>query len=207
MQQVIINILILLSVLGIIGICTYIRIFIRNKRTKQRPGNLVRFISVVLLTVTIAVGSLYWLIDCYFIENVPYQFTIEKAIEEYRGVGNYVILERIDSEFISDKILLVQENEDVLVAYHIITRKMLVGLEKYYAKGEAYLISSSIYGSDLIAETHDSDGIILSPNFWYGIVFPENRDKIRVNGKVPYLHDIHFSGSDYVVWYIKIDAS
>ena len=43
------------------------------------------------------------------------------------------------------------------------------------------------------------------PHVWYGIIYPENSDKIRINGKVPHFHEINFNGSDYVFWYIEKD--
>ena len=207
MRQIIIYSLILLSALGIIGICTFVRLLTRYKRTISRPKSFVRFFSAFLLAVIMSFGSLYWLVDCYFIDSVPHSFTIEEAMENYGGIKNYVIIDQINPDFASEKILLVQENEDVLVACYIKTRKMLIGLERYYANGGAYLVNSRIYGIKLIGEEYVNGGYPISfPNLWYGIIFPENRDKIRINGKVPYFHDIHFNGADYVIWYIDKDA-
>ena len=205
MHQIIMYFLIFLSAYGIVGIFTFVRFLIRYKRTKVKPKSWCRFISAFLLSIIMAFGSLYWLVDCYFIENVPYSFTIEKAMEVYGGIKNYEIFDRIDPEFASEKILLVQKDEDVLVACYIKTRKMLIGLEKYYANGGSYLVNKLF--TRVIDEYFVYGGKILDcPNVWYGIIYPENRDKILVNGKIPYFHDIYFKGSDYVFWYIEKDT-
>lgn len=210
MHQVIVYLLLLLSALGIIGIYRLVRLIIRYKRTEQRPKSNVRFISVLLLVIIMTFGGLYWLIDCYFIERPPHSFTIEKALEKYEKIGgfnSYKILDQIDPEFTTDKILLVQENDDILIVCYITTRKMLVGLEKFYIYGGAEHINIKISGNKLISEKHaNGGGILYFPDLWYGIIYPENRDKIRINGKVPHFHDIHFNGSDYVLWYTEKDA-
>ena len=204
--------LIALSVFGMIGIWTLVRALVWNKRANLKLKKPVRFFSVLFLAVMISFCSLYWLFDCYFLERPVHSFTIEKAMDEYGGIKNYQIFDQIDPGFASEKILLVQEyeedlNEDVLAACYIKTRKMLIGLEKYYANGGAYLINSSIYCGDLIDENFVNGGNAISfPNLWYGIIYPKNRDKIRINGKIPYFHDIHFNGEDYVIWYIEKDA-
>jgi len=150
---------------------------------------------------------LYWLIDCYFLEDVPYSFSIERAMEKYGGIENYEIFDRIDPEFTSEKILLVKENEDVLVTCSIKTRKMLVGFERYYANGGTYLVNDRLFGSGLIGVNYvDGGGTLSFSNIWYGIIYPENREMIRINGKVPYFRDILFNGLDFVFWYIETDG-
>ena len=43
------------------------------------------------------------------------------------------------------------------------------------------------------------------PGIWFGVVYPDKRDKIRVNGRVPELYDVEYAGSEYVFWYIARD--
>jgi len=212
MQQNFILGLLMLIALSTLGIYFPLRAFIRTKRAKMkfrvRPkkGILIRNISLLVVSVPVWLGSVYWFMDCYAIEGPPYSFSIEDAIDLYGDFEDYIVLDRIDVEYSNQPIVIVQENNSLYICDPR-TRKMLIGLEKYYISGAYTIVDGKMRFGYLIDENQVHGGSILSfPNLWFGIIYPDKRDHIRINGKVPTFHDIHFNGVDYVLWYIEKDA-
>ena len=216
MEQIIILGLILLIIAGAIWILNMIRVMRHKKRVginwRSEPKKVsVRFFSILVISVIITLGSLYWFIDCYLLDDAPYSFSLENAIENYRDVGgyrgNYKLIGRVDPEFKSEPLIFIHDDEDDLFVCDIRTRKMLIGLERYYISGGISLVDGEKRFDYLIDENNVNGGTIqVFSNTWFGIIYPDKRDSIRINGNIPYFHDIYFNGADYVFWYIEKKA-
>jgi len=178
----------------------------------MKPRSPKRFFIVIffsfIIGAIISIGSLYWLVDCYILDDAPYSFKVENAIEHYGYFDNYKLFDRIDTEFSLDPLIIVQHNEGDLSVCILKTRKMLIGLKRYWVRGGIPLVDSKKRFGYLIDENQINGGAILVfPDIWFGIVYPDKRNQIRINGKIPILHDIHFNGTDYIFWYIEKDNS
>jgi len=200
--------LFILFLFGATGIFTMVRYLVRLKRKKIKLRScskrlLITVFSLLIIATLMSIGSLYCLADGYILEDAPYSFTIEKAIEHYGDFGNYKLVERIDPEFSSQPIVIIQHDKDLTVCT-LKNRQMLIGLKKYWVNGGFTLVDGEERFGYLIDENQVFGGAKkVFPNVWFGIIYPENRDKIRINGKVPNFHEIRFDGTDYVFWYIE----
>ena len=176
------------------------------------------FLSIPFIAGIISLGSLYWFFDGYgyFLGQSSYKFSIESALKEYNSSHEYEFFDYFEVEFCEEPILIVQEDGKLFVCNTQI-REMLIGVKKYYVD-DAHLLVGSRRNSDALIDEEEACGGYEKwfpyhrryntwfPNLWYGIVYPENRERIQVNGKTPYFHDIHFDGADYVLWYVEKDA-
>ena len=211
MNGLIIFLLFVLFLFGATGIFTIVRYLMRLKREKIKlrscPKRLsITVFSLLIVAVFISVGSLYWFVDCYLFDDAPYSFKIENAIEHYGYFGKYKLVERIYPEFSSQPIVIIQHSEDLTVCM-LKTRKMRIGLERYWVRGGFTLVDGEERFGYLIDENYVFGGATqVFPDVWFGIVYPDKRDKIRINEKVPIFHDIHYNGTDYVFWYIQRDG-
>ena len=204
--------LILLISFGVSFVFSEVRIIKRRNRediewrTKSKKA-LAGFFSINAIVVIETFGSLYWLIDCYLLDDIPYRFSLDNTIEDYGYFGDYILLGRLDAKYSSDPIIFIQHKEDSLSVCMIKTRKMLIGLEKYWVRGGIPLIDGEKRFGYSIDESNVNGGAIqVFPNIWFGIIYPDNRDRIRINGNVPEFYDINFNGADYVFWYIEKDG-
>ena len=208
MDYLIILLLFILLIFGATWIFTIIRYLLRLKRKKIKLRScpkrlLITVFSLLIIATLMSIGSLYFLTDGYVLDGVPYSFTIEKSIKHYGYFGNYKLVERIDPVFSSQPIVIIQNDKDLTVCM-LKTRQMLIGIKKYWVNGGFTLVDGEERFGYLIDENQVSGGLSQAfPNVWFGIIHPENRDKIRVNGKIPNFYDIHFNGTDYVFWYIE----
>jgi len=212
MDGIIIVLLIALFAFGVTGISTMVR-SLRQVKQKRIPLRscpkrwLITVFSLLIVAVMLSVGSLYWLTDNYILEGAPYSFQIENAIAHYGDFGNYKVLERIDTGFSLDPIIIIQNDDVDLVVCTLKTRNLLIGLKKYWVNGGFTLVDGQQRFGYVIDENRVYGGAIETfPDIWFGIVYPDKRDHIRVNGKIPILKDIHFNGEDYVFWYIQKDG-
>jgi len=205
--------IILLLIFGVGCIYSPIIVIRRMKQKKIKLRSLAKKSSITILSILfvgtiISIISFYWLVDCYILDDAHYSFDIENAIENYGDFDNYKLLNRIDPEFSLDPIIIVQHNEEDLSVCMLKTRKMLIGLKRYWVRGGIPLVDGKKRFGYLIDENQINGGAILVfPKIWFGIIYHENSDKIRINGKVPNLHEINFNGTDYIFWYIEKDSA
>ena len=200
----------LLFILGVIGALLPIIVLLRYKRAgvklRSHPKKFsFKIFSVLIVSAIITLGSLFWLINFHPFDN--YFSTLKDAISEY-GFGNYKCFGRIDTDLISKPIIIVErKNDNELCVVNIQTKKSLFGFTKYYIDGHTCILSEN----RLYIANHDDviieDSVYDYEDIWFGIIHPDKRDKIQINGKVPNFHDINFKGENYVFWYIEKSGS
>jgi len=212
MDRFITFLLFILLIFGATGIFTMIRYLVRLKRKKIKlrlcPKRfLIKVFSLLIIATLMSIGSLYLLFPFSPIDN--FFPTVDWAVH-YNG--SFKSYERIDTDVSATPILLAsnKRNENELYIITIETKKTVLGQTKYYVNGSMCIIgdvwNKDKDSVDVIAEKC-AYGIREFPDIWFGVIYPENRDKIRVNGKVPSLFNINFNGADYIFWCIKRDGA
>ena len=207
----IIILLLVLFIFGATGVFTMVRYLVRFKRAKiklsSRPKRLsVTIFSLLIIAVTISSGSLYWVVDGYILEDVPYSFKIENSIDHHGYFQPYKLVERIEPEFSSQPLIIIKHDKNLILGT-LKTRKMMIGLKKYWVNGGITLVDGEKRFGYSIDENQINGGATqIFPNVWFGVIYNDKRDNIRINGKVPITHNIHFDGIEYVFWYIERNA-
>ena len=202
------NLSLALVVFGCIGINMIIRLL---KRAKEKPWfsskkQIIKLISYILISVSTFTFGLYWLLDGFVFEDTNYSFTIEKAIDEYGDFVDYQLVARIDTKFSLDPLFVIKKNDNELSICSVKTRKMLIGLKKFWVRGSNLLVDNTESCDYKIDENRIYGGYPENfPDIRFGIIYPDKRDTIRVNGKTPEFYEINFCDTDYVIWYIKKD--
>jgi len=178
----------------------------RTRRTKL-------FLALIV-SIFIMLSGLFWLINFNPFENDYPTFRLAVLNEGFTN------LQRIDIDFSSVPIVLAESEDGSLLVFTYTTTKTPFGLDKYFIKARIWLLSSPLAQDSLrlpvpwIPAPDNSGEFNESrvcsseyfPGVWFGIVYSDKRNLIRINGKVPSFHDVHFNGSDYSFWYIENDA-
>ena len=215
----------LLSIITYVGIiCTIISVIwlVRfahsgvNGRTAKK-GMLLR-ITVLVLSAFVTLTGL--VCESIFYPQGGYYWTIEEAVEEalYDSMSNteYKVFDRIDTELNPTPIVMFhrtspinEEDEIPLGVFRIKTEEWL-GRTRYRVYRSCTLVRVWIKSDGEITELIEENTIKSLdefPGIWFGVVYPDKKDSIQINGKRPELHEFNFMGTDYVFWYIARDEA
>ena len=202
----------LLFIINFVLVAFSVYTFLRLKHKKIKFSSLpkkalITFLFVLIVSVILMSVSLICII-VFYPQGNDYA-TIDEAISGFSPpLTEHKIIERINTDLNPTPIILADENREKLLVYSIETKQWF-GKTRYCVNRIFYLIDNLYIGGqkpvELIDENQAYD-IDDFPNIWFGVIYPENRGRIRINGKTPDFHDINFNGTDYVFWYIEKDG-
>lgn len=216
----------LLSIITYVGIiCTIISVIwlVRfahsgvNGRTAKK-GMLLR-ITVLVLSAFVTLTGL--VCESIFYPQGGYYWTIEEAVEEFSSSSKeYIVFDRIDTDLNPTPIIFAYEDtsrvtsadteENVTLTILPIETEEWMGRKKYLVKKSIRLVDTWIKSDGEVTELITEDYVYNLdefPGIWFGVVYPDKKDSIQINGKRPELHDFNFMGTDYVFWYIARDEA
>ncbi len=187
---------------------------------KKHIKPFIRSIFILLIMMSVLLGSFGCIGGAPYDRRGSYYTTIEEAFDEYQpDFTRYEILYWIDTELNPTPIILGYQDckfpDDVVDGGQ---RSLLIFPIDVKEQGGRtfYRISSShgivgiwFKGDTKVDELVEETRVNIDdefPGIWYGVGYPDKRDKIRVNGKVPELYDVEYAGSEYVFWYIARDS-
>ena len=179
-----------------------IRMIINKKKNRINPKNMgMKIISVFIVSVIMIGNGLFWLISYPVFKN-DYPTLSLAVINE--GLNNVC---RVDTEVSTVPILLAEGRDDNFVVFTYTTEKTPFGFKKYFINCTIYYIYNPWFPSEKyeIDETEVND-IEYFPDIWFGIIYPDKCDKIKINGKIPSFYNVQFHGTEYVFWYIEKDG-
>ena len=199
---------------GIIGLIISVRTFVRymKLRAKVYPKRklivpkkeqLKRRVTLIVSSA-LFFGSLLWMV--IFNPFDSYYLFAENAVSD-DGVY-YEFYKRIDTNISSTPILLSEVGGMNLSVVTVKTKKSLFGIKKYCSNERIHIVGE--YDDGEVQEVIDETRVYHSedlPDIRFGVVYPDQRDRIRVNGNKPILHDIRCNNQDYVFWYIERDSA
>ena len=187
-----------------------------NKRTKK---TFIRSFLILITMLSMLLGSFGCISGNPYDMRGSYYTTIEEAFDEYQSLSSkWEMLYWIDTELNPTPIILGYKDckypDDVVDGGQ---RSLLVfPIDTTEQKGRTYYRISSSFelfriqfkGDTKVGEVVEETYVNIDedfPGIWFGVVYPDKRDKIRVNGRVPELYDVEYAGSEYVFWYIAQD--
>ncbi len=187
-----------------------------NKRTKK---TFIRSFLILITMLSMLLGSFGCISGNPYDMRGSYYTTIEEAFDEYQDAfTKYKILHRIDTELNPTPIILgyldckppdpvAAAAQQSLLIFPIDTTEQ--GGRTYYRISSSFeLFRIQFKGDTKVGEVVEETYVNVDedfPGIWFGVVYPDKRDKIRVNGRVPELYDVEYAGSEYVFWYIARD--
>ena len=138
-----------------------------------------------------------------------YHATIEKAISS-SGSNRRKIIKCIDTTLYPTPIVIGIESDSKLFMCSIKTKEWF-GYTRYDDVGRFIYLIDNLYLDGIKPDKLIDDNYVYHDDenfsrFWFGIIYPDKRDKIKINNKTPILNDIHFDGVDYIFWYIEKDG-
>ena len=182
---------------GVIGISYSFFVLIRMKR--KNAFLIARYVIILFM-------GLFWFINFNPFNN---DYPILRWAELDAGLKN---THKINTDISIAPIILAEDNYDNLVVFTYLANKTPFGLTKYFINCEIQLVSENPIPSkhqpsidqlipnqdltDKIDEERICD-IEYFPDIWFGIVYFDKRDSIRINGEKPELFDISFRGVAY----------
>lgn len=186
---------------------------------KKHIKLLIRSFLILLIMLSMLLGGFGCIGGAPYDMRGSYYTTIEEAFEEYQTeFTRYEILYRIDTELNPTPIILgyldskppdpvAAAAQQSLIIFPIDTKEQR-GRIFYRISHSFELFSVRFNGDTKVDEVVEETYVNIDedfPGIWFGVVYPDKREKIRVNGRVPELYDIEYAGSEYVFWYIARD--
>ena len=203
---------------SIMGICiTSLIVAVLGYMNKKKKTLSRSFLILVLL-----ISMLFSVVGCSegSFQGSFYD-TIDEAFEAYQPeFTKYKILYRIDTKLNPTPIILGYLDREMsekteapdewpLLIFPIETQESKdhtkYRISESFGVVNAWFIGDTKTG-ELIDET-DINIVDEFPGIWFGVVYPDKKDKIQINGRTPELYDIQYAGTDYVFWYIARDEA
>ena len=190
-----------------------------NKSKKKKPLLKFAFLSVsILIMLTGIFCNLFFLPRGSLHED--FSPTIEEAVTEFSPpFTDYVIFDQIETDINPTPITMGYEappestSEDgvtniTLIIYAIKTEEYM-GHTGYFIDRGFRLVDTWIESNGEVTELINENYVYEEetfPNIWFGVIYPDKKDKIQINGNKPEFYDFQFLGTDYVFWYIARDG-